>query len=58
MKTTFQKTWGTPLLLALLTVIGLLAALLGDGGWRVFAWALLAIPLGVIVQKVWLAGNR
>ena len=39
--------WRIPLALAVLSVFGLLAALLGTGSWRWAAWLALAIPVGV-----------
>ncbi len=45
--------WGPPILLAVLTAAGLLSALLGQRGpWLPISWALLAIPLVVIVASV------
>ncbi|MFS2002422.1 hypothetical protein ACEN9F_02250 [Duganella sp. CT11-25] len=43
--TPFVRLWGAPIVLAILTVIGLLSALLGDGVWD----ALSAVALGVLV---------
>jgi hypothetical protein len=43
--TPFVRLWGAPIVLAILTVIGLLSALLGDGVWD----ALSAVALGVPV---------
>jgi hypothetical protein len=40
----FWKTFGTPGWIALLTAVGLFAALLGDGAWDVLAWVGMAIP--------------
>ncbi len=46
--------WRWPVILAALSVFGLLSALLGQGGiWWVFSWAALAMPLAVIVRCVW-----
>jgi hypothetical protein len=39
------RMWGAPILLAILTIVGLLSALLGDGVWD----ALSAVALGVPV---------
>jgi hypothetical protein len=39
------NVWRRPLQLAALTTIGLIAALLGTGVWRVLSWICLAIPL-------------
>ncbi|HEX7817295.1 hypothetical protein [Dyella sp.] len=44
----FRKVWGIPLVLAVLTMAGLLSALLGEPMvWKVLAWAGLAIPVTV-----------
>jgi hypothetical protein len=48
-----KKVWGAPLLLALITIFGLLAALLGTGIWYILSWIALIIPLAIIVRKVW-----
>ncbi|HEX8586432.1 hypothetical protein [Pseudomonas sp.] len=40
----FWKTFAKPGWIALLTVIGLFAALLGDGAWDVLSWIGMAIP--------------
>lgn len=44
-QSTFRRVWTMPLLLAALTVFGLLAALLGTGVWHVLAWGALAAPI-------------
>lgn len=45
-----SQIWRWPVVLAVLTVFGLLSALLGQGGvWWVLSWIALAIPLLVIV---------
>ncbi|MFT3815620.1 MAG: hypothetical protein QM740_20025 [Acidovorax sp.] len=36
----FKRVWAMPLLLAALTLFGLLAALLGTGVWHGLAWRL------------------
>ncbi|ARP80951.1 hypothetical protein CAL12_08930 [Bordetella genomosp. 8] len=45
----FWFVWRAPLVLLLLTVFGLLAALLGTELWHWASWAALAAPVGVIV---------
>ena len=41
--------WRWPLLLAVLTLVGLVSALLGEGGvWWGLSWIALAIPLAVM----------
>ncbi|MBB6112555.1 hypothetical protein [Mucilaginibacter lappiensis] len=49
-----RKVWGIPLILALITIFGLLAALLGTGVWYILSWITLIIP---IVTIVWKCGN-
>lgn len=45
MKRLFGSIWTAPIYLGMLTIIGLLSALLGDGVWD----ALSAVTLGVVV---------
>lgn len=45
MSSPFMKLWGMPIVLGILTIIGLLSALFGDGIWD----ALSAVTLGVPV---------
>lgn len=47
----FRKVYGPAVLIAVITLYGLLSALLGDGIWDELSWVALAIPLGVIVWK-------
>ena len=39
--------FGIPLGLALLTIFGLSAALIGEGPWHVASWIALAVPLAI-----------
>jgi hypothetical protein len=49
----FRRQWGWPIGLALLTLFGLLCALLGEGGlWWWVSWAALAIPLLVLARHL------
>lgn len=54
-----RRQWTWPIALAILTIFGLLSALLGDGGawWGLF-WTVLAIPILVILRHVLLPWNR
>jgi len=45
MKRPFLALWGMPILLGLLTTIGLLSALLGDGPWDIVSAVALGIPV-------------
>ena len=50
----FLAIWRWPIVLAVLTVAGLLAALLGQrGAWLPICWTLLAIPLVVIISYLY-----
>ncbi len=39
-----QSTFALPLLIGLLSAVGLLSALLGDGAWDAMAWLGLGLP--------------
>jgi hypothetical protein len=54
----FIRVFGVPVLLALVSAIGLLSALLGDDLWDVLSWIALATPVAVIVWCVARAGRR
>lgn len=41
----WRKVFGIPLILAFVSLGGLLAALLGDESWRYVAWPAIALPL-------------
>ena len=48
-----MKTWRWPALLAVLTVVGLLSALLGgEGPWRVLSWVTLSVPLAIVLWSL------
>lgn len=53
----FLKVWGIPTLLGLLTVFGLLAALLGTGIWHGLAWLSLAVPI-LVAARYWMAPRK
>jgi len=45
------RIWRWPVALAVLTLFGLLSALLGEGGiWWALSWLSLSVPLVVIVS--------
>ena len=55
MSRSLLKLWGAPVLLAVLTTVGLLSALLGDGRWN----ALSAMALGTpVVVGAWFGLRR
>jgi hypothetical protein len=41
----FIKLWGMPILLAALSVIGLLSAIMGTGIWHIISWIALSVPI-------------
>lgn len=43
----FLRMWGAPILLAVLTVIGLISALLGDGLWDHVSAVALGVPVAL-----------
>jgi len=44
----FLAVFGAPLAIAAISIVGLVAALLGDGAYDVMSWIGLAVPLLVI----------
>jgi len=46
----FFKVWGIPILLAVITIAGLLFAIMGLGIWHIFSWIALSIPVYVMVK--------
>lgn len=42
-----SRVYAVPLLLAVASLIGLIAALIGDGVWDAVSWAALGAPLAV-----------
>ena len=49
----FWFVWGVPILLGVLSIFGLLAALLGTGLWHWASWLSLTILIIVIVKCWW-----
>ena len=49
MNARFRKQWAVPCILAILTVIGLISALVGDGPWDALSWLLLTAPVAAAV---------
>lgn len=45
---TTRAIWDMPIVLATVTAIGLISALLEDGLWDVLSWVALAAPLAVM----------
>lgn len=45
MNSVFLHIWKYPMLLAVLTMFGLLSALLGTGAWHLLSWMALSVPV-------------
>lgn len=43
-----RQIWSMPVLTAVITAVGLLTALLGDGWWDIVSWSALGLPLGLL----------
>jgi uncharacterized protein YqfA (UPF0365 family) len=41
----FLRLWGAPIVLAVLTIIGLISALVGDGVWDYLSAVALGVPV-------------
>jgi hypothetical protein len=52
------QIWGMPIVLGLLSTLGLLSALLGDGPWDALSWVSLATPVFVSLWFVWRSFHR
>ena len=55
MKGRFIAVWGVPLLLGILTALGLVSALLGDGIWDTVSALALGVP---VLVGAWFALRR
>lgn len=49
--------WGMPIVLALLSAMGLASALFGDDIWDALSWVTLGAPVAVIVWYVAMGGK-
>jgi hypothetical protein len=52
LRASFRRVFAIPLLLAALSAIGLLAALIGDDFWDALSWLGLGVPIAVILWYV------
>jgi hypothetical protein len=57
MKSEFQRVFGVPILLGILSAVGLLSALFADGFWDALSWVGLGAPL-VVIAWFWLRSHR
>lgn len=47
------RIYGVPTVIAVLSMVGLIVALFGDGGWDVAAWLGLCAPVLATAWAVW-----
>lgn len=50
---TLGRIFAAPLALALLTAVGLVGALVGDGAWDAASWLMLGAPVAVSLWHGW-----
>lgn len=53
MSAPFRRLWGAPIVLGIMTAIGLVSALLGDGLWDAVSAFMLAAPVLVSAWFYW-----
>ena len=46
------QIWSGPIIIGVVSAIGLLSALLGDGIWDAVSWASLSAPMAIIAWHV------
>jgi len=46
----FLKLWGMPIWMAVITLIGLILAILGTGLWHILSWIALTIPVYIMIR--------
>lgn len=44
------KLWGMPVLMAVITIAGLISAILGTGIWHYISWISLSYPLYIMTR--------
>lgn len=47
------RLWGAPIALAVVSAVGLIAGLVGDGVWDALSWLGLGLPVAVCVWFGW-----
>ena len=55
MKRSFLQLWGWPIAIAVSTLAGVIAGLVGDGGWDILAAVALGVP---VLAAAWLSIKR
>lgn len=46
------RIWAAPVLLGIISVVGLTSALLADGWWDALSWLLLGIPVAICLPTL------
>ena len=49
---TTRQIWAAPIVLGIVSAIGLVSALLGDGIWDALSWAALTAPIAAVLWFV------
>jgi hypothetical protein len=49
MKSVFWKVWGIPVVIGILSAIGLISALAGDGFFDLLSWLSLGVPVFITI---------
>lgn len=52
------RLWGKPLLIGLLSITGLIAALVGDNYWDVYSWLALGLPVVIMIRSYYFPAKR
>ena len=47
LRTPFGRLWGWPIVLGIVTAVGLVSALVGDGLWDFVSWLGLGLPVAM-----------
>jgi hypothetical protein len=48
-----RQIFAAPVAVAIVSLVGLLAALVGDGWWDAASWAALAVPVALYLLFLW-----
>lgn len=53
-----RRTFGTPAIIALASIVGLVSALIGDGVFDAISWIALGTVIGVVMWAVFPLGKK
>ena len=54
---TLKNVFLWPIVLGVLTIIGLISALVADGVWDLLSWLMLLVPTAIGIWRGWLVRN-